>query len=166
MNKRRKQLSGWLDATNPDLNAFYKHGGKIIITVGTQDFIASSGAQLDYYQSLINKMGWDKLDKFARLYVVPQGGHGLSGRSYKMNGDGEIVELKNIPAPNSNDKIDMLISWVEESNAPAKTLVVSSEGRIGVKPEGKGYILCSYPNYPRYTGGPQDQVSSYLSSPK
>ena len=166
MIERRIQISEWLDATNPDLNAFYKHGGKIIITVGTQDFIASSGAQLDYYQSLINKMGWKKLDKFARLYVVPQGGHGLSGRSYKMNGDGETVEVKNIPAPNSNNKIDMIISWVEENNAPAKTLVVNSEGRIGVKPEGKGYILCSYPNFPRYIGGPEDQVSSYISSPK
>jgi feruloyl esterase len=166
MNERRKQISEWLDATNPDLSAFYKRGGKIMLTVGTQDFIASSGAQLDYYQSLINKMGQKKLDKFARLYVVPQGGHGLSGRSYKMNGDGDTVEVKNIPAPNSNDKIDMIISWVEESNAPAKTLFVNSEGRIGVKPEGKGYMICSYPNFPRYIGGPEDQVSSYLSSPK
>jgi feruloyl esterase len=166
MIARRIQISEWLDATNPDLNAFYKHGGKIIITVGTQDFIASSGAQLDYYQSLINKMKWKKLDKFARLYVVPQGGHGLSGRSYKMNGDGETVEVRNIPAPNSNDKMDMIISWVEENKAPAKTLVVSSEGRIGVKTEGKGYILCSYPNYPKYVGGAPDQVSSYISSSK
>ncbi len=166
MNERRKQISEWLDATDPNLKAFYKHGGRIIITVGTQDFIASSGAQLDYYQSLINKMGQKKLDKFARLYVVPQGGHGLSGRSYKMNGDGETVEVKNIPAPNSNDKMDILISWVEEGRAPAKTLVVYSGGRIGVKPEGQGYILCSYPNYPRYVGGAPDQVSSYVSSSK
>lgn len=166
MNERRKQISEWLDATNPDLSAFYKNGGKIILMVGTQDFIASSGAQLDYYQSLINKIGQKKLDKFARLYVVPQGGHGLSGKSYKMNGDGEIVEVKNIPAPNSNDKMNMIISWVEEGSAPPKTLVVSSEGRIGVKPEGKGYLLCSYPNYPRYIGGSQDQVSSYASSSK
>jgi len=166
MSKRRKQVSEWLDATDPDLNAFYKHGGKIIIMVGTQDFIASSGAQLDYYQSLVNKMGWKKLDKFARLYVVPQGGHGLSGRSYKVNGDGETVQVRNIPAPNSNDKTDMIISWTEENEAPAKTLFVNSEGRIRVKPEGKGYILCSYPNFPRYTGGPEDQVSSYISSSK
>jgi pimeloyl-ACP methyl ester carboxylesterase len=166
MNERRKQISEWLDATDPDLSVFYKHGGKIILTVGSQDFIASSGAQLDYYQSLIKKMGQKKLDNFARLYVVPQAGHGLSGRSYKMNGDGETVEVKNIPTPNSNDKMDMIISWVEEGSAPAKTLVVNSEGRIGVKPEGKGYILCSYPNYPRYVGGPQDQVSSYISSSK
>jgi len=166
MNERRKQISEWLDATNPDLSAFYKHGGKIILTVGTQDFIASSGAQLDYYQSLINKMGQKKLNKFARLYVVPQAGHGLSGKSYKMNGDGETVEVKNIPSPNSNDKMDMIISWVEEGRAPAKTLVINSDGRIGVKPEGKGYILCSYPNYSRYIGGPRDQVSSYISSSK
>ena len=166
MNERRKQISEWLDATNPDLSAFYKHGGKIILTVGTQDFIASSGAQLDYYQSLINKMGQKKLNKFARLYVVPHAGHGLSGKSYKMNGDGETVEVKNIPSPNSNDKMDMIISWVEEGRAPAKTLVINSDGRIGVKPEGKGYILCSYPNYPRYIGGPRDQVSSYISSSK
>ena len=166
MNERRKQISEWLDATNPDLSAFYKHGGKIILTVGTQDFIASSGAQLDYYQSLINKMGQKKLNKFARMYVVPQAGHGLSGKSYKMNGDGQTVEVKNIPSPNSNDKMDMIISWVEEGRAPAKTLVINSEGRIGVKPEGKGYLLCSYPNYPRYIGGPQDQASSYISSSK
>jgi pimeloyl-ACP methyl ester carboxylesterase len=163
MHKRRKQISEWLDATDPDLNEFYKHGGKIIITVGTQDFIASSGAQLDYYQSLIDKMGQKKLERFARLYVVPQGGHGLSGRSYKMNGNGESVNVKNIPSPNSNDKMDLLISWVEEGKAPAKTLVINTDGRIGVKPEGKGYILCSYPNYPRYIGGEQDQVNSYVS---
>jgi len=166
MNERRKKLSEWLDSNNPDLNAFYKHGGKIIITVGTQDFIASSGAQLDYYQSLIDKMGQKKLDNFARLYVVPQAGHGLSGKSYKMNGDGETVEVKNIPAPNSSDKTDMIISWVEEGKAPAKTLLIGSDGRIGVKPESKGYILCSYPNFPKYIGGPQDQVSSYVSSSK
>ncbi len=166
MLKRRKQISEWLDATNPNLNEFYRHGGKIIITVGTQDFIASSGAQLDYYQSLLNKMGQNKLDKFARLYVVPQGGHGLSGRSYKMNGDGESVMIRNIPAPNSGDKLDLIISWVEEGIAPAKTLVIDTDGRIGVKPEGKGYLLCSYPEYPKYTGGEQDQVSSYVSSSK
>jgi hypothetical protein len=110
MNKRRKQISEWFDATDPDLNAFYKHEGKIIITVGTQDFIASSGAQLDYYQSLIDKMGQKKFDMFARLYVVPEGDRGLSGRSNKINGDGESVMVKNIPAPNSNDKMDLIIS--------------------------------------------------------
>lgn len=164
MMARRKELSGWLDASNPDLSLFCSHGGKIIITVGTMDFIASSGAQLDYYQALVDKMGLKKLEKFARLFVVPHGGHGLSGKGYKMNGDGENVVVKNFPAPSSSDKIEMMFSWVEEGIAPAKTLVVGPDGRLGVKQEGKGYMLCSYPCYPKYISGPANDVSSYKSS--
>ncbi|HLN20551.1 MAG TPA: tannase/feruloyl esterase family alpha/beta hydrolase [Bacteroidales bacterium] len=164
MLQRRKQLSEWLDATNPDLSEFYSRGGKIIITVGTNDNIASSGAQLDYYQSLINKMGVKKLDKFARLFVVPQAGHGLSGRSYTINGEGQTVAAKPIPSPNSDDKTDLLINWVEKNQAPPKTLVVDEKGRIGTIAEVTGYLLCSYPNYPSYTGGPVEKASSYVSA--
>lgn len=162
-NKRREQLSEWLDSTNPDLTEFYKNGGKIIITIGTMDNIASPGAQLDYYQSLLNIMGRKTIDKFARLYVVPQAGHGLAGRSYKVNGEGKPVEVKNLPAPNGDDNMDLIMSWVEKDQAPAKTLVVDQKGRIGTKPAGSGYLLCSYPNYPKYVGGSVNEVSSYVS---
>lgn len=162
-NKRREQISEWLDSTNPDLSAFYKNGGKIIITIGAMDNIASCGAQLDYYQSLLDKMGRKKLDQFARLYVVPQAGHGLSGKSYTSNGEGQPVEVKNIPAPNGSDNMDLIMNWVENNQAPAKTLVIDPQGKISEKQEGPGYLLCSYPNYPKYTGGPADQVSSFVS---
>ena len=46
---RRREISQWLDSTNPDLNAFYKRGGKLIVAIGTNDTLASPGAQLDYY---------------------------------------------------------------------------------------------------------------------
>jgi hypothetical protein len=162
-NIRRVQISEWLDSTNPDLSEFYKNGGKIIITIGAIDNVASSGAQLDYYQSLLDKMGRETMDKFARLFVVPQAGHGLSGRSYKVSGEGKPVEVKNIPAPNGDDNMDLLMAWVEKNQAPSKTLVINSQGRIGVKKEGPGYLLCSYPNYAKYVGGPTEQVSSYVS---
>lgn len=162
-NKRREQLSEWLDSTNPDLSAFYKNGGKIIITIGAMDNIASCGAQLDYYQSLIDKMGRKKIDQFARLFVVPQAGHGLAGRSYKMNGEGKPVEVKNIPGPDGNDNMNLLMAWVEKNQAPSKTLVIDPKGKIGDKQEGAGYLLCSYPNYAKYIGGPVDQVSSFVS---
>ncbi len=164
-NKRRVEISEWLDATNPDLSAFYKRGGKIIVTVGTMDNIASSGAQLDYYQSLINKMRRKKTDKFARLFVVPQAGHGLSGKSYKVNGEGKSVTIRNIPRPNNNDNMDMLIAWVEQNKAPAKTLIIDEKGRIGNNTSVKGYLLCSYPNYPKYIGGPAEMASSFISAP-
>jgi pimeloyl-ACP methyl ester carboxylesterase len=163
-SKRRQEISEWLDATNPDLTAFYKRGGKMIVTSGLMDNLASNGAQLDYYQSLIDKMGRDKVDEFARLFVVPHGGHGLSGKGYNINGEGKGVKAKNIAAPNGDDNLDLLVAWVEKKQAPAKTLVIDEKGKIGTDKNVKGYLLCSYPNYPKYTSGAVEDASSYVSA--
>jgi len=162
--QRREEISTWLDATNPDLSAFKKRGGKIIITIGLMDNLASDGSQLDYYQSLIDKMGRKKVDEFARLFVVPHGGHGLGGKGYPTNGEGKPVKPKNIASPNGDDNIDQLVSWVEKKQAPAKTLVVDEKGRIGTDTNVKGYLLCSYPNYPRYVSGSVEDASAYVST--
>ncbi|MBN2591075.1 MAG: tannase/feruloyl esterase family alpha/beta hydrolase [Sedimentisphaerales bacterium] len=153
-NKRREEISEWLDSTNPDLTAFYKSGGKMIVNIGTNDSLASPGAQLDYYQSVIDKMGQDKVDAFARLFVLPQTGHGLSGNSFATNGDGQSVQSFSIP--NQYDKRNILFAWVEKNEAPDKTLVVTSGNR--------SLPLCSYPNYPKYIGGPVESASSYEST--
>jgi feruloyl esterase len=154
LNKRREQISEWLDSTNPDLSAFYKRGGKMIVTIGTNDTLASPGAQLDYYQSVIDKMGQDTVDAFARFFVLPQTGHGLSGRSYNINGSGQTIQETQIP--NQYDKDSILVAWVEKNEAPAKTLVVTSGNR--------SLPLCSYPNYPKYVSGPPESASSYVST--
>ena len=83
-----------------------------------------------------------------------------------MNGEGKPVEVKNIPTPNGNDNMDLLMNWVEKDQAPAKTLVVSTDGKISTSQVGKGYLLCSYPNFQKYVNGPTDQVSSYVSAEK
>jgi feruloyl esterase len=154
LNKRREQISEWLDSTNPDLSAFYRRGGKLIVTVGTDDTLASPGAQLDYFQSVLDKMGREQVDAFARFYVIPQAGHGLSGRSYGMNEDGQSVPSFQIP--NRFDRTALITAWVERDEAPGKTLVVTAGGR--------SLPLCSYPNYPRYKGGPPESANSYEST--
>src|SRR4029450_7853091 len=98
-----EEISAWLDATNPDLSAVDRRGGKMIVTIGTDDTLASPGAQLDYYQSVLDKMGRDTVDAFARLFVLPQTGHNLGGRSYTTNGDGETTTPFAIP--NSFDRL-------------------------------------------------------------
>ncbi len=152
-NKRREEISQWLDSTNPDLSAFYQHGGKLIVTIGTNDTLASPGAQLDYYQSVLDKMGRATVDAFARLFVLPQAGHGSSGNSFGTTGAGQPAT--SFPIPNQYPKRDLLIAWVEKNEAPAKTLVVTAGGR--------SLPLNSYPNFSKYIGGPVEQASSYES---
>ena len=81
-DKRRQQISRWLDATNPDLTPFYERGGKMIVVVGANDTMASSGDQMDYFQSVIETMGEVKVNAFARFFVMPQGDHNLQGENY------------------------------------------------------------------------------------
>ena len=62
------------------------------------------------------------------------------------------------------DNFDLLINWVEKDQAPSKTLVIDEQGRINTQQTGKGYLMCSYPNYQKYNGGAMDDVSSYVST--
>ncbi len=79
---------------------FPTRGGKLIVVIGTNDTLASPGAQLDYYQSVLDKMGRAHVDCFARLFVLPQTDHGLSGRNLGVTGDGAGITVH--PIPNSS----------------------------------------------------------------
>ncbi len=153
---RRRELSAILDSTNPDLSAFVKRGGKMIVAIGTNDTLASPGAQLDYYQSVLDKMGRSKVDSFARFFVIPQTGHGLSGNNYTTDGDGKQIESK--PIPNSWDRFALLVDWVENGRAPGKSIKVTAGD--------KSLPLCSYPEYPKYNKGPANDAESYSCSAK
>ncbi|HAO79612.1 MAG TPA: tannase/feruloyl esterase family alpha/beta hydrolase [Verrucomicrobia subdivision 3 bacterium] len=151
LNPWREEISQWFDSSNPDLFAFYKRGGKMIVTIGTDDTLASPGAQMDYFQSVLDKLGREQVDAFARFFVIPQTGHGLSGRSSGTTGDGQSVPTFQVP--NQYDKTALITAWVERNEAPGKTLVVTAGGR--------SLPLCSYPNYPLYKGGPPESAASY-----
>jgi pimeloyl-ACP methyl ester carboxylesterase len=151
LNARREEVSAWLDSTNPDLSAFANRGGKMIVAIGTNDTLASPGAQLDYYQSVLDKMGRPAVDSFARFYVIPQTGHGLSGSSYTVNGDGQTIPSS--PIPNRFDRVAMLLDWVEKGTVPPKAAMVT--GNAGSLP------LCSYPAYPKYNAGSPKDAASY-----
>jgi len=94
------------------------------------------------------------VDVFARFFVIPQVGHGLSGRSSGTTGNGKSVPAFAIP--NQYDKTALITAWVERNEAPGKTLVVTAGGR--------SLPLCSYPNYPRYKSGQPESAASYEST--
>jgi hypothetical protein len=149
--EQRRELSAMLDATNPDLAAFERRGGKMIVTIGTNDTLASPGAQLDYFQSVVDKMGRAKVDRFARFFVMPQTGHGLSGTNYTSDGDGKTIPA--MPIPNRYDQVALLFDWVEKNVAPGMSVTVTAGE--------KSLPLCSYPTYPRFASGDVKSASSY-----
>jgi feruloyl esterase len=140
-----------LDSTNPNLKAFYKRGGKLMVAIGTNDTLASPGAQLDYYQSVLKKMGRKKVDAFARFFVLPQSGHGLSGTNYSTDGEGKSIPAA--PIPNTFSRLNLLVDWVEKKAAPPMSVTVTAKDR--------SLPMCSYPMYPKYVSGPVNSASSY-----
>jgi feruloyl esterase len=148
LDARRRELSQLLDATDPNLSAFSRRGGRMIVTIGTNDSLASPGAQLDYYQAVIDAMGRPAVDAFARFFVIPQAGHGLSGVSYPVDG------AAGTPIPSRFDRLGPLVDWVERGTAPGKALLVTAADR--------NLPLCSYPQYPKYSGGPVNMATSYV----
>jgi hypothetical protein len=111
----------------------------------------ASGAQLDYYQSVIDKMGRAQVDTFAGFYVMPQTGHGLSGTTYTTDGDGKARPAT--PIPNGWNRVNLLTAWVERGIAPGLSETVTTGDR--------SLPLCSYPTYPKYISGNADAAASY-----
>ena len=152
LNRRREELSAILDSTNPDLRPFARRGGKMIVTIGTNDTLASPGAQLDYYQSVIETMGRSAVDDFARLFVIPQANHGLMAATADVDGNGQAIPRA--PLPSAYERFAVLVDWVERKVTPAMSLTVTGEG-------GRSMPLCSYPSYPKYAGGPAAAAASW-----
>lgn len=151
LNARREEISPILDSTDPDLSPFYKRGGKMIVAMGTNDTLASPGAQLDYYQSVIDKMGRKNVDAFARFFVLPQANHGLMGTNYSVDGDGKSIRVE--PLPTNFNRFKLLVDWVEKGIIPPMSVTVTGGNRT--------LPMCSYPTYPKYKGGSVEKAKSY-----
>lgn len=71
------KLAPYLNANNPDLRAFEKRGGKLVMTLGTADSVVPYHASIDYYERVIERFdGLEKVQSFFRFYVVPGLAHG------------------------------------------------------------------------------------------
>ena len=120
-------MSAWLDSTNPDLGAFAHRGGKMIVTIGTNDTLASPGAQLDYYQSVLDTMGARRSTVRAAVRDAAGGPRPAAARNAAVDGDG--ASIPTAPIPNRYDKVGLLLDWVERGVAPPASVVVTAGDR-------------------------------------
>lgn len=97
------KLAPYLNAENPDLSAFEKRGGKLVMTLGTADSVVPYHASVDYYERVIGHFGGlKKAQSFFHFYVVPGLAHG---------GGPGINQPPNL--------LEAVRAWREKGTAPA-----------------------------------------------
>ncbi len=137
------------NATNADLSAFQKRGGKMILYHGWADQAIPPYGTLAYYQAIQDSMGGlAATQQFARLFMVP-------GMNHCSGGD----------APNQFDMLTPLQRWVEQGIAPDQIIATQLSGgqqsggfsdpTSGGSTSGtvvRTRPLCAYPLQQRYKG--------------
>ena len=135
------EVSALMDSTNPDLSAFQKRGGKLIILEYMADYAQSPYAGIRYFESVQKKMG-PAAASFMRLYTAPGVDHVGSG------------------APANVDMLAVLSDWIENGTVPETLTVV--EQTVEAEPRTvRALPLCQWPMWPKHTTGDPTQAASF-----
>jgi feruloyl esterase len=147
---RINEVSEMFDTTNPDMSAFLARGGKLILKGNGADYQRSVMQEITYFNSVVEKMGRERVDQFARFFVTPGVNHA---------GNGLLSSGAAVPA-----KVDMLSAldaWVETGKAPDQLLQVTQDNKSPFKVTASR-PMCRYPLTPRYDGkGDPNEASSF-----
>jgi hypothetical protein len=152
------RLAAVLNATDPDLGPFRKRGGKLVVWHGWCDAAISPLNSIDYYRSVVARMGAAEAEAFVRLYMVP----GLQHCADGPGPDGFLgaSALRDDPG---HDMLAALERWVEQGVAPGPIVAAKyrrasdpSSGVVRTRP------LCPYPQVARWKGsGSTDEAASF-----
>ena len=119
-----------VNAINPDLRAFKARGGKLLLYHGWNDTAISAGNTINYYSSVLTKMGKNQ-DDWIRLFMAP-------GMQHCGNG----------PGPNQVNWFAALERWRESSAAPDRIDAAHvTNNRVDMTRP-----LCPYPQVAQYRG--------------
>ena len=142
-----KTDDGLIDATNPNLQPFFAHGGKLIQYHGWNDQQISPFNSVNYFNSVQERLGGaSKTDGYYRLFMVPGMGHcgGSQG-------------------PNQLNPMGALERWRESNIAPSQILAIHSTNGVvdTVRP------ICPYPQVAVYreSGSTNDAANFSCKAP-
>jgi feruloyl esterase len=130
-----------MNATDPHIEKFVGHGGKLLMYHGWADQNVSPYNTVDYFQRVREALGPAKADASVRLFMAP-------GMAHCGGGAG----------PNTFDKIGVLDRWVEDGKPPASIVAShSAGGKVD-----RTRPLCPYPQMAVYKGsGSIDDAANF-----
>ncbi|MEJ2009509.1 MAG: tannase/feruloyl esterase family alpha/beta hydrolase [Acidobacteriota bacterium] len=143
-----RKMGPILNATNPNLTAFKSHGGKLILYHGWSDSAIPPLNTVNYYKSVLARMGRESTQAFVRLYMVP-------GMQHCGNGPGPS-SFGAWPSADANPKDSMfgaLEQWVEHGVAP-RTIIATKNAQPWNPASAVEMTrpLCPYPEIAKYKG--------------
>jgi len=146
-----------LNATDPDLTKFRARGGKLILYHGWSDAAIAPGNAINYYDSVVAKMGAKEAGTFVRLFMVPAMQH--CGGGAGPNDFGQFT-VGGDPEHNVNAAVER---WVEQGIAPEQIVATKhasdSDQKSAVV---RTRPLCAYPLVARYKGsGSTDDAANF-----
>jgi hypothetical protein len=132
------------NALDPDLRAFRRHGGKLILYHGWADQAIAPVGTTTYYQALRDTMGGlHAVQEFARLFMIPT--------MYHCNGG---------YGPSQFDMIGPVVDWVESGKAPSAIVTTQTDPA--------GHVVRTRPVFPyparaKYKGsGSIDDAANFV----
>ena len=136
---------GELDMIDPNLSAFEKAGGKLILWAGYADPAINPVGTIAYYQSVVKDMGGlAATEQFARFYLLPGVAHCGGGQG-----------------PSNIDALTTITAWVTQGAAPSSLLTSATDTSGTVTATRPVY---AYPDIAvDTTGGSIYQASSYTA---
>jgi feruloyl esterase len=128
-----ERVGALMNATDPDLSAFKARGGKLLLYHGVSDGSISPANTLNYYRSVLKKMGGEQQD-WLRLFLVPGTQHCGGG-----------------PGPDQVNYLAAVERWREVRTPPDQLIAI----RV---PNGTNRVdlmtrpICAFPKMPQYNG--------------
>ncbi|MEP7309763.1 MAG: tannase/feruloyl esterase family alpha/beta hydrolase [Acidobacteriota bacterium] len=139
-----EKVGSIVNAINPDLSAFKARGGKLLMYHGWNDTAISAGNSINYYSSVLAKMG-QKQDNFVRLFMAPGMQHCGGG-----------------PGPSQINYMGALERWRESSAAPDQLIA----SRVTNNRVDMTRPLCPYPQVAHYKGvGSTNDAANFVCKP-